>query len=196
MESSEEVYEKPVGFGVRLYSLVFLILGSCSPFLVMDLVTRLVLILPHRMQLLIGIFTVCSRTRCMVFSFPKKALCTVVRQIVYVTLIYFQHEARLIATDNFYRRNCLVEKITRLTKREIHLLGTVRLTTLDMVSWRNLNHAVDSLKNAPCGTWYLCRPFTKFLPSFVVRIPNRRGAVNAGYIVWKDCNLLVFMPIN
>jgi len=68
---------------------------------------------------------------------------------------------RLVVTDNFYTRHTLAVAVNKFTDGEVLMLGTVKLNLIDAVNKHNVVKALDMLKDASRGTWYLVAAYDR-----------------------------------
>ncbi len=68
---------------------------------------------------------------------------------------------RLVVTVYFYICHTLAVAINKFTDGEVLMLGTVKLNLIDAVKKHNVVKALDMLKDASRGTWYLVAAYDR-----------------------------------
>jgi hypothetical protein len=68
---------------------------------------------------------------------------------------------RYFFSDNFYTRHIVAERLQKFTDNEAYLIGTLKFTNVDATNRYHLSRAMETLKDAPCGTWCLVQAYNK-----------------------------------
>ena len=98
------------------------------------------------------------------------------------------NKKRIIVMDNFYTRHVLARQVNQLSEDNIRIIGTVRFNNVDSVNRRHLKEAMTMMSSKSRGSWLLVQSFDK--PT--ERHQPAQVAKNAGFIVFKDRNVVVF----
>lgn len=93
--------------------------------------------------------------------------------------------------DSFYTRHLLARHWQVLSEKECAVIGTVRITNVDVVSRPHLMAAVGALKHEARRSWRLCPAYNKRTPS----TQHPKIAENTGYIVLKARDVEIFYII-
>ena len=92
---------------------------------------------------------------------------------------------RLIVLDSYYTSHVLGSTLSKVTDNTTKILGTVKLSMIDKHNKTLLTEAINLLKNAERGKWYL-------VPSFNYDGTKQIQAENAGFVVWVDKKIVRF----
>ena len=90
---------------------------------------------------------------------------------------------RYFFTDNFYTRHIVAERLQKFTDNEAYLIGTLKFTNVDATNRYHLSRAMETLKDAPRGTWCLVQAYNKNPNYERLRNQHRQQRHSAPFVI-------------